>query len=64
MRASGVEPVRLHRRFRGDDHGGGAVVDAGGVAGGHRAVVAERRLQLGELLERGVRPRMLVLVDQ
>ena len=60
---AGREPVRLHGCLRGEDQGGGAVVDAGRVAGRHRAGLAERRLELGERLERRVGARMLVLVD-
>ena len=57
------QAVTLHRPRRGDDQGGGAVIDAGGVAGRHRPAVADDRLQPGQRLERGVGPRMLVAID-
>ena len=40
-----------------------AVIDAGGVAGGHRAVLVEGRAQLRQHLDRGAVLRMLVGVD-
>src|SRR3712207_8337385 len=43
---------------------GGAVVDAGGVAGGDAAVALEGGAQAGELLRRRVRARVLVLLHQ
>ena len=43
----GREAVLLRRRFRGDDHGGGAVVDAGRIARRDRAGIAHERLELG-----------------
>ena len=49
---------------RRDDEGSGAVVDAGGVAGGHRAVLLERRLQRAEFLRGRSCSRELVRVDQ
>ena len=51
-------------RFRGNDQRGGAVIDAGGIAGGNRAALAERRRQLGQRLDCGAGARMLVLVEQ
>ena len=48
--------------FAGDQQRAGAVVDAGRVAGGHRAVGPHDALQLRERLERGL-ARMLVLRD-
>ena len=46
--------------LRGEHEAGRAVVQRRGVARGDRAALAEERLQLGELLERGVRARPLV----
>ena len=63
MRASGLRPCRCDRGLGGDQQGPGAVIDARGIARGHRAALAERRRQLGQRLERGVRARMLVAVD-
>jgi hypothetical protein len=57
------QAVRGGGRLRGDQRGGGAVVDARGVAGGHRAALAERRRQGGEALEGGLRAGVLVGVD-
>jgi hypothetical protein len=56
--------VAFHRIGGGDDHGGGPVIDPRGIARRHRAGIAERGAQLGELLGRGVGARMLVRVDQ
>ncbi len=50
--------------LRGQQGGGGAVVEAGAVAGGDAAVRAERRLQAGQALERGAGPRGLVGGEQ
>src|SRR5262249_41727346 len=36
--------------FGEDDNGGRTIVDAGCIAGGHRALLAESRAQLAELL--------------
>ena len=58
------EAVLLYCGFRGDDQRGRAVVDAGRVAGGHRSIFSERRLQLGELLDRGVGARVFIMIDQ
>ena len=44
-------------------HGGGAVIDAGGVAGGHRAFLVEGRPQLGHGVERRAVADIFVLVD-
>ena len=63
MRAMGSSPYFLSRLLGGDDQGRRAVIDAGGIAGRHRAVLAERRRQLRQLLQRGVGAGMLVLVD-
>ena len=46
-----AQAVRLERLLGGEDQRGRAVVDARGVAGGHRAVLAEGRLQFVELLD-------------
>ncbi len=56
------QAMRLHRRLGGDDQRGRAVIDAGGVAGGHRAALAEGCRQLGERLQGGG-ARVLVSVD-
>ena len=37
------QAILLGRRFRGDDQRRSAVIDAGGIAGRHRAALAERR---------------------
>src|SRR6202030_3919288 len=44
----------------GDDERTGAVVDARGVAGGDRAAGAKRRRERRELLDRSLRPRVLL----
>src|SRR6185437_12826079 len=49
--------------LRRDDDRCGAVVDPRRVPGGDGASLAERRLQRGELLERGVRTGMFVASD-
>ena len=46
-----------------DDHGGGAVVERAGVAGGDLAVGAEHGLELGQLLHRGTGAGTVVLAD-
>ena len=56
-----AELLRLLRRHH--DHRGGAVVDAGGIAGGHRAVLVERGLQACQRLERRAVARELVVVE-
>ena len=48
---------------RHQHHRGGAVIDAGGVGGGHRAVLVEGRAQLGDRVERGAGLRIFVGVD-
>ena len=63
MRASGVMPRLDGFRFAHQQRAGGAVVDAGGVGGGHRAVLVESRLQLGHGVDRGAVADVLVLVD-
>ena len=62
-RARGVSPCSRRRFLGSEDHRRGAVVDAGGVAGGDGAGVADDRLELGEIVERRIGARMLVLVD-
>ena len=57
------QPVRFHGGLRRDDHRGRAVVHARRIAGRHGAGIAERRLELGEALERRLGARMLVRVD-
>ncbi|MDT4887364.1 hypothetical protein FQZ97_1238100 [compost metagenome] len=47
----------------GQEQGAGAVIDAGGVASGDAAALAERRAQLGQLFQGGVAARVLVLLD-
>ena len=39
------QPVPFHRHFGCEDHRGGAVIDAGGIAGRHRAGIAHDGLQ-------------------
>ncbi len=53
----------LHGGLGGQNHGGRAVIDAGRVAGRHRAGIAHDRLQFGQAFERGFGARMFVLVD-
>src|SRR5690606_485859 len=48
-----LEAVFLHRIGTGDQHGSGAVVDAGGVAGGNAAVFTEGCGQCGQFLQSG-----------
>src|SRR5690606_20673265 len=48
-----LEAVFLHCVGTGDQHGGGAVVDAGGVAGGNAAVFTEGGGQCGQFLQGG-----------
>ena len=43
-----LRQIRHGRLFRRDQHEGGAVGDAGGVAGGHRAAGAEDGRHAGE----------------
>ena len=57
-------PQRVCFFRRRNDRGGGAVVDAGRIAGGHRAVLLEGRLQRAELFRRGPRARVLIRVDE
>ena len=49
--------------FAGDDHGRGAVIRAGRVAGGDRAVFLECGLQFRERFERGIFARRFVRLD-
>ncbi|MFK4520055.1 hypothetical protein ABIF20_007420 [Bradyrhizobium japonicum] len=58
------EAMLLHGSFRGQDDRGRAVIDAGGVAGGHGAGIAHDRLQFCQTFERRLRAWMLVLVDR
>ena len=60
MRASGSRPSSAAFSSLVRTQAGGAVVEGGGVAGGHGAALAERRLQLRERLEGGVGARALV----
>src|SRR5215831_16473144 len=55
--------MRFHSSFRCNDHGSSAVVDAGSVSCSDRARIAERGLEFGELLERGVGAGVLVFID-
>ena len=55
-----VRPELLGDVLGGEQAAGRAVVETGGVAGGHVAVRAERRLQRAEALEGGLRARRLV----
>ena len=54
------QAVALSPFFGGDQQRRGAVVHARGVAGRHRAGIAERGLQLGQHFQRGVVPGMLI----
>ena len=63
-RASGSRPCALGVVLRADQHGGRAVGQRRGGAGGHRALLVERRLQPGERLLRGVGADAAVLVDR
>ena len=56
--------MTLGRLRRRQDHGRRPVVDSRGVAGGDRAAVANDGFELAESFERGVRPRVLVLLDR
>ena len=57
------KPVFLHRGFGGEDHPRGAVGDLRGVARGHLAPrPLERGLELGQRLDRAVRPHAVVVV--
>ncbi len=61
MRASGWIPELPGTGVGHHDDRGGAVVERTGVAGGHAAALAEDRLELGELLERRLAARAVVL---
>ena len=64
MRAKGVMPAALGRRIGAhQDQRRGAVVDAAGIAGGHRAFLVEGRAQLGQAFRRGAVFGILVGVD-
>ena len=58
-----LQTVRLGRAFGRDQQRARAVVDAGGVAGGHGAVVPKRRRQLCERLEARIGADVLVAFD-
>ena len=62
IRARGRRPCRFAARFARDEERAGAVVDARGIAGRHRAAGAKRRAELRERLEARL-ARMLVAVD-
>src|SRR4051794_8860056 len=62
-RANGSAPSSS-APLRGEQEAGGAVVEAGGVAGGDGASLAEGRPQFCELLQRGVGARPLVGLDR
>ncbi len=48
----------------GHQHGGGgAIVEAGGIGGGHRAVLVESRTQLGHRVDRRAVADVLVGID-
>ena len=57
------EPALLRLRFRHQHDGGGAVIDARRIAGGHGAVLREGGLQLGERFDGGAGADVLVLID-
>ena len=63
MRASGSRPSDCARSARHHDERGGAVVDAGRIAGGDRAVLLEGGLQGAERRDRGVRADRFVAID-
>jgi hypothetical protein len=63
MRASGSRPRRLGLGFAHQDDRGGAVIDAGGIAGGDGAVLVEGGAQLGKRIERRAMADIFVLVD-
>ncbi|CRP52210.1 hypothetical protein PAERUG_P5_London_26_VIM_2_01_09_02983 [Pseudomonas aeruginosa] len=56
--AQGLGLGRAHQQYRG-----GAVVEAGGVAGGDAAVLPEGRLELGQGLDGGAGARLLVGIE-
>ena len=60
-RASGVMPCVADRGLRGEQQRGAAVDDAGGVAGGDAAVLAEGGGELRQPLERRIRAHVVVL---
>ena len=62
-RASGLRDRAPRFVFVGDHEGGRAVHDPAGVARGDEAVLAERGLEGGQPLERGVRAQVIVLLD-
>jgi hypothetical protein len=57
------QAVLAGSRFGGQQQRAGAVIDAGGVAGGDAEFGAIDALQLGQHLQRGFRARMLVGVE-
>src|SRR5579863_6299105 len=59
----GPEATLFRGLGTGHNHGGGAIAHTGGVAGGHRATLLERRLEAGEDLYRGVGPDALIFVE-
>ena len=61
IRARGRSPSSVGLVGRHHEHGGGAVVQRTGVAGRDLAVLLERRVELGELLEGRARARAVVL---
>ena len=63
MRAIGSQPERPGPLGRRHQQRGGAVVEAGRVAGRDRAVLREGRPQLRQRFERGVGARVLVALD-
>ena len=56
-----LQSKALHRLLGCDDERAGAIVDAGCVARGHRAISAKRCRQLLQLLETRIGARMLIL---
>ena len=58
-----MSPSSLGRLLAHDQHGGGAVGDLRGVAGGDDALGVEGRLELGERLDGGVGADALVGAD-
>src|SRR5262245_41027507 len=59
--ADRLQAVSLDARFRRKQQGGGAVDDAGRVAGRDAAVLAERGRKLRQPFERRIRAHVIVL---
>ncbi len=55
-----LQAIFLDRLPRGDEQGGGAIIDARGIAGRHRALFAERCRQFRQFLDRGAGAGMFI----